>query len=111
MDNVINKATSMLYSGAIGSLGALASLLYKTIKGEKFNFTMRSVKIILAFLVARMIGEFIPVGTVFRDGILWITGGSAMQIMSFIELYGAKFVLSKTPIDTSVQLPTEEVKK
>lgn len=111
MDNLMNKATSMVYSWAIGSLWALASLLYKTIKWEKFNFTMRTIKIILAFLVAWMIGEFLPESIIFRDGILWIAWGSAMQIMWFIELYGAKFVLSKTPINVNDLQPTEEVKK
>lgn len=97
-EQIIEKIMAIAYSGSLGVLWGLANILYKHAKGENFNLTQWIMSLLLSFLVSRMVGEFIPQGFQFRDGILWVSGAVAMAIMNLIQIYGAKYALKNTPL-------------
>ncbi len=94
-----SKIIEILWTVVPGVLGGAAHHLLLVFKGERFSIWLFLINLFLAGFAGWLIGEFLPVDTTARDGIIGISGFSAIKILELLEVRGvlaiSKFINPK----------------
>jgi len=82
------KLIDLAWAAMIGGLGGIAHNLLLVFRGERFSLWLFCVNVVLAGFCGWLIGEFLPADVTARDGIIGISGFSAIKILEFVEAQG-----------------------
>lgn len=96
---------TILYSGFLGLLWGLATLLYEHSVWKVFKLSHWIVSLWLAFLVAWLMWEFIPHTFQFRDWLLWMSWAVWMAIMRFIQTSWVAIITAAIQKFTGIEMP------
>lgn len=85
--NILENLYALFAAGCIGVLWGIANMLYKSLNWEAHKRQTRIMQIAFSFCCALLVGIMLPpdMQPHIRDGILWITGSSAMTIYKFMQ--------------------------
>ena len=78
-------------------------MLYKNLQWKKFSLRMRLINIVLAWLVAWLVWEFLPHDMWFRDWLLWMSWVVSYQIVEFVQTFWMKIIKKYTWLDKVVE--------
>lgn len=93
--DLLKSMLDMAATGMIGAFWWIANHFYQISKGEKFRWGLFLINAFLAFWVATIVWEFIPVEAAYRDWAIGISGFSSFPILKTFEQYGSKYITSK----------------
>jgi hypothetical protein len=105
----IAKITAISYTGFMGLLGGLITLLYKYGKGEEFRWHIWLSSLALAFLLARLAWEFMPEDMKYRDWVLGVVWLCSYTIVQFFDIYGVK--IAKALFEKKIQYKNRRTKR
>ena len=94
-----DKLFEIGYSVFLGLLWWLITMLYHNIQWKQFSLKIWIMNLVLAWLTAWVIWEFLPHSIAFRDGILWISGVVSFRIIEFIQINWLKIIGKATGLD------------
>lgn len=72
--------------GFLGMLGGLASLFYPGATSMRFDWRTFVGKLVVAFFVGKVAGEFIDVSNQYRAGIIMLLGFFAYPVLGVLEV-------------------------
>jgi hypothetical protein len=83
--NSPDQLKALLASGILGLFGALANVLYNSLKGRKVKVSYITFMLIIGFFVGNLVGSFIPLDFSYRDGFIMIAGFGCYNILNALE--------------------------
>lgn len=86
MEDILKNALAWLLTGLLGALGGLVSYFYPPSTEMRFSWWLFISKLILAFFVGKVAGEFIPVDNQYRSGFIMLLGFFAYPVLGVIEV-------------------------
>lgn len=85
MDNWLTRVLEWSAVGLLGALGGLASLFYPSSVEMRFTWFAFCSKLVLAFFVGKVAGEFISGDNQYRSGVIMLMGFFAYPVMGVAE--------------------------
>jgi len=82
----VDKILDWCLVGFLGMLGGLASLFYPGATAMPFTWKMFISKLVVAFFVGKVAGEFIPLDNQYRAGIIMLLGFFAYPVLGVVEV-------------------------
>lgn len=93
--DLVQWMKDLMATGAIGAFWWIANHLYQVSKGERFRWGMFAINAFLAFWVATVVWDFIPIEASYRDWVIGISGFSSFPILKLLEQRFPKYILNK----------------
>ena len=82
----VEKLLDWALVGFLGMLGGLASLFYPGATSMRFDWKTFVGKLVVAFFVGKVAGEFIDVSNQYRAGIIMLLGFFAYPVLGVLEV-------------------------
>ena len=85
-DNII----ALIVAGFYGAFGSVVHYLYEIVRDDakQFAIPMLLLNMVFGVFIGQVVGSFLPIDFVYRDGLLLISGFLVYQILTLIELRG-----------------------
>ncbi len=94
-ETVVKDIIKWSSAGWLGLFWGLSHYLFQVSRGEKFRLWMFLINGFLAFWLATVIWDFVPVWAAYRDWIMWLTGFSTFPILALIEKKFPEWIFKK----------------
>lgn len=73
-------------SGLLAAFGGLVGHIVEVVQGKRlFSWPGFAAAAVVAFFVGQVLGDWIPVGTPGRDGVLMVAGTSAYPVLVLLQ--------------------------
>lgn len=94
---VTDNIMGLLIPGIYGTFGALVHYLYGLVRDEtkKFRTWIFFMNGMLGFFIGQVVGSFLPIDFIYRDGTLLLAGFLVFQILALIEAKGLGIALNR----------------
>ena len=94
---LITDYKTYIAAGLLGLFGSLANVLYQHAANiKKMSMVYTIISLIIGFFVGNLIGSFIPITFLYRDGVLMMAGFGCYPILSVVE-DKVLYIMSKIP--------------
>lgn len=84
-DTALHELLAWALPGLIGALGGLCSLGYQGSKPVKFTAGLFLSKVMAAFVVGKVVSEFLPPDSQARSGFILLFGFFAYPVLGILE--------------------------